>query len=180
MRWAARLFRGVLLRARAPLCNCVCCTTPTMKWPRLELDCCVTKTETDRERERMFILTTLLRYFVLLSIYFSLLKVFYSLQVFLSKCVFHFPGITLINARSLGYILLLDNTWEVRYLKLTTAELSVYWNYYLLLLLLLLLTANELSLGGSFFFAVALRRYAGHGLHILDVSRSHTTTHGSR
>jgi len=58
----------------------------------------------------MFILTTLLRYFVLLSIYFSLLKVFYSLQVFLSKCVFHFPGITLINARSLGYILLLDNT----------------------------------------------------------------------
>ena len=34
--------------------------------------------------------------------------------------------------------------------------------------------------GGFFFFAVALRPNAGHGLLILDVSRSHTTTHHSR
>ena len=32
----------------------------------------------------------------------------------------------------------------------------------------------------SFFFAVALRPNAGHGLLILEVSRSHTTTHHSR
>jgi len=31
-----------------------------------------------------------------------------------------------------------------------------------------------------FFFAVALRPKAGHGLLILEVSRSHTTTHHSR
>jgi len=31
-----------------------------------------------------------------------------------------------------------------------------------------------------FFFSVALRPNAGHGLLILDVSRSHTTTHHSR
>jgi len=30
------------------------------------------------------------------------------------------------------------------------------------------------------FFSVALRPNAGHGLLILDVSRSHTTTHHSR
>ena len=32
----------------------------------------------------------------------------------------------------------------------------------------------------TFFFAVALRPNAGHGLLILEVSRSHTTTHHSR
>ena len=32
----------------------------------------------------------------------------------------------------------------------------------------------------TFFFAEALRPNAGHGLLILDVSRSHTTTHHSR
>jgi len=31
-----------------------------------------------------------------------------------------------------------------------------------------------------FFFPVALRPNAGHGLLILEVSRSHTTTHHSR
>jgi hypothetical protein len=31
-----------------------------------------------------------------------------------------------------------------------------------------------------YFFGVALRPYAGHGLLILEVSRSHTTTHHSR
>jgi len=31
-----------------------------------------------------------------------------------------------------------------------------------------------------FFFSVALRPNAGHGLLLLDVSRSHTTTHHSR
>jgi hypothetical protein len=34
--------------------------------------------------------------------------------------------------------------------------------------------------GAFFFAAVALRPNAGHGLLILDVSRSHTTTHHSR
>jgi len=33
---------------------------------------------------------------------------------------------------------------------------------------------------GIFYFAVALRPNAGHGLLILEVSRSHTTTHRSR
>jgi len=32
----------------------------------------------------------------------------------------------------------------------------------------------------EFFFSVALRPNAGHGLLILEVSRSHTTTHHSR
>jgi len=32
----------------------------------------------------------------------------------------------------------------------------------------------------QFFFAVVLRPNAGHGLLILEVSRSHTTTHHSR
>ena len=32
----------------------------------------------------------------------------------------------------------------------------------------------------SFFFSVALRPNTGHGLLILEVSRSHTTTHYSR
>ena len=32
----------------------------------------------------------------------------------------------------------------------------------------------------KFFFPVALQPNAGHGLHILEVSRSHTTTHHSR
>jgi len=33
---------------------------------------------------------------------------------------------------------------------------------------------------GIFFYSVALRPNAGHGLLILDVSGSHTTTHHSR
>ena len=34
--------------------------------------------------------------------------------------------------------------------------------------------------GKYFFFSMALRPNAGHGLLILEVSRSHTTTHHSR
>ena len=38
----------------------------------------------------------------------------------------------------------------------------------------------SLSLSLSLSLSVALRPNAGHGLHILEVSRSHTTTHHSR
>jgi len=37
-----------------------------------------------------------------------------------------------------------------------------------------------MALHSYFFFPVALRPYAGHGLLILEISRSHTTTHHSR
>jgi hypothetical protein len=43
-----------------------------------------------------------------------------------------------------------------------------------------LMTEAASSSKASFFFAVALRPNAGHGLLILEVSRSHTTTHHSR
>jgi len=36
------------------------------------------------------------------------------------------------------------------------------------------------DIGSDFFFPVALRPNAGHDLLILEVSRSHTTTHHSR
>ena len=54
------------------------------------------------------------------------------------------------------------------------------------LLLLLLLQKNNMkkirncAIVSLFFFAVALRPDAGHSLLILEVSRSHTTTHHSR
>jgi len=38
----------------------------------------------------------------------------------------------------------------------------------------------QVTLITLFFFAVALRPNAGHGLLILEISRSHTTTHHSR
>jgi hypothetical protein len=41
-------------------------------------------------------------------------------------------------------------------------------------------SSNFVCLFLLFFFAVALRPNAGHGLLILEVSRSHTTTHHSR
>jgi hypothetical protein len=41
-----------------------------------------------------------------------------------------------------------------------------------------LLLQNLVNL--SIFFSVALRPNAGHGLLILEISRSHTTTHHSR
>ena len=42
------------------------------------------------------------------------------------------------------------------------------------------LILNPVTGRSHFFFAVALRPNAGHGLLILEVSRSHTTTHHSR
>jgi len=39
---------------------------------------------------------------------------------------------------------------------------------------------NFMCQNNFFFFLVALRSNAGHGLHIPEVSRSHTTTHKSR
>ena len=44
----------------------------------------------------------------------------------------------------------------------------------------LLFINSCLTVKDFFFFVVALRPNAGHGLLTLDVSRSHTTTHHSR
>jgi len=50
----------------------------------------------------------------------------------------------------------------------------------LFLPVMLVMNPQQMKHYSNFCFAVALRPNAGHGLLILEVSRSHTTTHHSR
>ena len=142
MSWSS-VQRGPTARARSS--NCVWRTTSTMKWPKLELGCCVTKREREREYYSLLLCYVISYYSPSTS---RSSKCFILFIFYYQKCIFHFTGITHVYANSSGYILLFDNIWEVRHPKLTTVEVSAYWNYNLSLLLLLL-TENELSLCGS-------------------------------